>query len=65
MMVVYLLLLMLISNSFYSFKTAALMWFLIGTADAVDWNGFAARGLKLQRLRKDGQSEAEAEKSRR
>ncbi|MBB4010653.1 hypothetical protein [Allorhizobium taibaishanense] len=65
MMVVYLLLLMLISNSFYSIKTAALMWFLIGTADAVDWTGFAARGLKLQRLRKDGQSEAEAEKSRR
>lgn len=63
MMVVYLLLLMLISNSFYSIKTAALMWFLIGTADAVDWTRFAA--VERQRLRKDGQSDAEAEKSRR
>ncbi|PTM97241.1 UDP-phosphate alpha N-acetylglucosaminyltransferase [Mycoplana dimorpha] len=34
MMIVYLLLLMLISDSFYSIKTAALMWFLVGTAGA-------------------------------
>lgn len=34
-MLVYLLLLMLISNSFYSIKTAALMWFLLGTFDRV------------------------------
>ncbi|HVK89978.1 MAG TPA: UDP-phosphate alpha N-acetylglucosaminyltransferase, partial [Mycoplana sp.] len=34
MMIVYLLLLMLISDSFYSIKTAALMWYLVGTAGA-------------------------------
>lgn len=34
MMIVYLLLLMQISDSFYSIKTAALMWFLVGTAGA-------------------------------
>ncbi|MBR0557787.1 hypothetical protein J5J10_19035 [Ciceribacter sp. L1K23] len=33
---VYLLLLMLISNSFYSIKTAGLMWFLVGVMDKVD-----------------------------
>ncbi|MCF1495142.1 UDP-phosphate alpha N-acetylglucosaminyltransferase [Agrobacterium vitis] len=60
MMVIYLLLLMLISNSFYSIKTAALMWFLIGTADAVDWTKILA-----YRDRKDGQSAEAAEKSRR
>lgn len=37
MIVIYLLLLMLISNSFFSIKTAALMWFILGTADRVDW----------------------------
>ncbi|OLP46627.1 hypothetical protein [Rhizobium oryziradicis] len=37
MMIVYLVLLMLISNSFYSIKTAALMWFLIGTSDVAAW----------------------------
>ncbi|MGG7519289.1 UDP-phosphate alpha N-acetylglucosaminyltransferase [Allorhizobium undicola] len=40
MIVVYLLLLMLISNSFYSIKTAALMWFLLGTADTADWAAY-------------------------
>lgn len=37
MIVIYLVLLMLISNSAYSIKTAALMWFLIGTSDVVAW----------------------------
>ena len=36
MMIVYLLLIMVISNSFFSIKTGALMWFLAGTAAAVD-----------------------------
>ncbi len=34
MIIIYLLLLMIISNSFYSIKTAALMWFLLGTTSA-------------------------------
>lgn len=34
MAIVYLLLLMLISDSFYSIKTAALLWFLLGCSDA-------------------------------
>ncbi len=34
MVIVYLLLLMLISDSFYSIKTAALLWFLLGTSNA-------------------------------
>ncbi len=34
MVMVYLLLLMLISDSFYSIKTAALLWFLLGTSNA-------------------------------
>ncbi|WP_315923319.1 hypothetical protein [Mesorhizobium sp. SP-1A] len=33
MVIVYLLLLMLISDSFYSIKTAALLWFLLGTSN--------------------------------
>lgn len=41
MIVVYLVLLMLISNSFYSIKTAALMWFLLGTSDVVAWSTLA------------------------
>jgi putative polymerase len=36
MMIVYLLLIMVISNSFFSIKTGALMWFLAGTASAID-----------------------------
>jgi len=35
MMIVYLLLILIISNSFYSVKTAALMFFILGTANAV------------------------------
>ncbi|MCX8999630.1 hypothetical protein NOF55_21215 [Rhizobiaceae bacterium BDR2-2] len=36
MVLIYLLLLMLISNSFYSIKTGALLWFILGTATHVD-----------------------------
>lgn len=36
MMIVYLMLIMIISNSFYSVKTAALMFFLLGTAASAD-----------------------------
>ncbi|MDB5555708.1 MAG: rfe [Rhizobium sp.] len=36
MMIVYLLLIMVISNSFFSIKTGALMWFMAGTVSAVD-----------------------------
>ena len=36
MMIVYLLLIMVISNSFFSIKTGALMWFMAGTASAVE-----------------------------
>lgn len=36
MVIVYLLLLMLISNSFYSIKTGALLWFILGTVTHVD-----------------------------
>lgn len=35
MMILYLILIMVISNSFFSIKTAALMWFLTGTVAAV------------------------------
>lgn len=35
MVIIYLLLLMLISNSFYSIKTAALLWFLLGTSGSI------------------------------
>lgn len=35
MVITYLLLLMIISNSFYSIKTGAVLWFLLGTADTV------------------------------
>ena len=38
MAIIYLILLMLISDSFYSIKTAALLWFLIGTAGVVRWS---------------------------
>lgn len=35
MMIIYLMLILIISNSFYSVKTAALMFFMLGTANAV------------------------------
>lgn len=37
MVLIYLLLLMLISNSFYSIKTGALLWFILGTATCVEF----------------------------
>ncbi|HCL64773.1 MAG TPA: UDP-phosphate alpha N-acetylglucosaminyltransferase [Rhizobium sp.] len=37
MVLIYLLLLMMISNSFFSIKTAALLWFILGTSDQFDW----------------------------
>jgi len=37
MMIVYLMLILIISNSFYSVKTAALMFFLLGTVSAVEF----------------------------
>lgn len=37
MMIIYLMLIMIISNSFYSVKTAALMFFLLGTAASADF----------------------------
>ena len=36
MMILYLALIMVISNSFFSIKTAALMWFITGTAAAAN-----------------------------
>ncbi|RYC25773.1 UDP-phosphate alpha N-acetylglucosaminyltransferase [Ciceribacter ferrooxidans] len=41
MVIIYLLLLMVISNSLYSIKTAALLWFILGTADRIDWRALA------------------------
>jgi hypothetical protein len=36
MMILYVVLIMVISNSFFSIKTAALMWFITGTAAAAN-----------------------------
>ncbi len=43
MVLIYLLLLMIISNSFFSIKTAALLWFVLGTAHWVDWSKLTSR----------------------
>lgn len=43
MVMIYLLLLMIISNSFFSIKTAALLWFILGTAHWVDWSSLSRR----------------------
>ncbi|MBV2183542.1 MAG: UDP-phosphate alpha N-acetylglucosaminyltransferase [Rhizobium sp.] len=43
MVLIYLLLLMIISNSFFSIKTAALLWFVLGTAHAIDWSKLTMR----------------------
>lgn len=43
MVLIYLLLLMIISNSFFSIKTAALLWFVLGTAHWVDWSTLTSR----------------------
>lgn len=68
MMVIYLMLIMVISNSFFSIKTAALMWFLTGTAAAVDlpkvrslWDRIAP---KPQPPSRAGQRVPSAERSR-
>jgi putative polymerase len=37
MMIIYLMLILIISNSFYSVKTAALMFFMLGTVNAVQF----------------------------
>ena len=67
MMALYLMLIMVISNSFFSIKTGALMWFLTGTAAAVNlpktrsmWERFL---LRLQPP-KDEHLVPSAEKSR-
>jgi putative polymerase len=39
MVILYFLLLLTISNSGYSIKTGAMLWFLLGTASAVNWTG--------------------------
>lgn len=57
MVIVYLMLLMIISDSLYSIKTAALLWFLLGTVNALDWPETSAKdGLKpgQQRVFKRG-----------
>lgn len=46
MVLIYLILLMIISNSFFSIKTAALLWFVLGTAHRVDWTGLTRHNLK-------------------
>ena len=43
MVLIYLLLLMIISNSFFSIKTAALLWFVLGTAHWIDWSKHTAQ----------------------
>lgn len=68
MMILYLVLIMVISNSFYSIKTAALMWFMTGTIAAVNlprlksfWDRLAP---VAQRSSSDPQRVPSAEKSR-
>lgn len=43
MVLIYLLLLMLISNSFYSIKTGALLWFILGTATCARFSEGSSR----------------------
>lgn len=66
MMIVYLLLIMVISNSFFSIKTGALMWFLAGTASAVQLPLVKSFWLRLAERAQssDGQAAPWAEKSR-
>jgi putative polymerase len=49
MVIVYMLLLMLISDSFYSIKTAALMWFILGSSNAFDHGKELAERLAAKR----------------
>lgn len=48
MVMIYLLMLMLISNSFYSIKTGALLWFLLGTSNATNWASFTLKEAQRQ-----------------
>jgi putative polymerase len=67
MMFLYLVLIMVISNSFYSIKTGALMWFMAGTAAAVDWpriRSFWDRLTPAQPRSRAGQAVPSAERSR-
>jgi putative polymerase len=68
MMILYLILIMVISNSFFSIKTAALMWFMTGTAAAIDIPNVRSLRLRLglgpQRPSSDPQRVPSAEKSR-
>lgn len=68
MMFLYLILIMVISNSFFSIKTGALMWFLAGTAASVDlprlrslWDRLAPAPSRQSR---DGHLVPSAERSR-
>lgn len=49
MMILYVLLLMTISDSFYSIKTAALMWFILGSSNAYDHGRDEAEASAAQR----------------
>jgi putative polymerase len=68
MMILYLVLIMVISNSFYSIKTAALMWFMTGTVAAVNLPRLRSFWDRLapvpQRPSSDPQRVPSAEKSR-
>jgi putative polymerase len=48
MMIVYLLLIMIISNSFYSVKTAALMFFMVGTVGAAQLPDLRSRSGRVK-----------------
>ena len=67
MMIVYLLLIMVISNSFFSIKTGALMWFMAGTVAAVDIPAIKSFWSRLlERAQSSaGQAAPSADKSRR
>jgi putative polymerase len=60
MMLAYLLLIMIISNSFYSVKTAALMWFLLGTAAAARLPDVPSFWQRLLRRAREAQARREA-----
>ncbi len=49
MVIVYLLLLMLISDSFYSIKTAALLWFILGSSNASTYGETPVTGSAAKR----------------
>lgn len=67
MMIVYLLLIMVISNSFFSIKTGALMWFMAGTVSAVEIPAVSSFWVRLaERFQsRAGQAAPSADRSRR